>query len=43
MFEQILAIRQVLRDQKCQLDELRKLVHELLRAVLISALEHTAY
>ena len=43
MFEQILAVRQVLRDQKYQADELRKLVRERLRAVLISAFEHTAY
>ena len=43
MFEQILAMRQVLRDQKYQPDELRRLVHERLPAVLISAFEHTAY
>ena len=43
MFEQILAMRQMLRDQKYQPDELRKLVHDRLRAVLISAFEHTAY
>jgi phenylacetate-coenzyme A ligase PaaK-like adenylate-forming protein len=43
MFEQILAMGQVLRDQRYQSDELRKLVRERLRAVLISAFEHTAY
>jgi hypothetical protein len=42
MFEQFLAMRQVLRDQNYQSDELRKLVRERLRAVLISAFEHTA-
>jgi len=36
-------MRQVLRDQKYQSDELCKLVRERLRAVLISAFEHTAY
>lgn len=43
MFDQVLAMRQVLRDQKYQSDELRKLVRERLRAVLISAFEHTAH
>jgi hypothetical protein len=43
MFEQFLAMRQVLRDQNYQSDQLRKLVRERLRAVLISAFEHTAY
>jgi hypothetical protein len=43
MFEQFLAMRQVLRDQKYQSDELRKLVRERLRAVLISDFEHTSY
>ena len=43
MFEQLLAMRQVLRDQKCQSAELQRLVRERLRAVLISAFEHTAY
>ena len=43
MFEQILAMGQVLRDQRYQPDELRKLARERLRAVLISAFEHTAY
>jgi hypothetical protein len=40
---QLLAMRQVLRDQSYQSDQLRKLVRERLRAVLISAFEHTAY
>jgi phenylacetate-coenzyme A ligase PaaK-like adenylate-forming protein len=43
MFEQILALRQVLRDQKYQSDKLRTLVRKRLRAVLTSAFEHTAY
>jgi phenylacetate-CoA ligase len=43
MFQQLLAMRQVLRDQKYQSDELRKVVRERLRAVLTSAFEHTAY
>ena len=36
-------MRQVLRDQKYQSDKLQKLVRERLRAMLISAFEHTAY
>jgi len=43
MFEQTMAMHQVLRDQKYKSHDLRKLVRERLRAVLISAFEHTAY
>lgn len=43
MFEQLLAMRQILRDQKYQSDELNELARERLHAVLISAFEHTAY
>jgi len=43
MYKQLLAMRQVLRDQKYQSDDLRTLARERLRAVLISAFEHTAY
>ncbi len=43
MFEQLLAMRQVFRDQSYPSDILRELARERLRAVLISAFEHTAY
>jgi phenylacetate-coenzyme A ligase PaaK-like adenylate-forming protein len=43
MFEQLLAMRQVLRDQRCSSDEIRKLQLQRLRFVLISAYENTEY
>jgi phenylacetate-CoA ligase len=43
MFEQILAMSQVLRDQHYRSDKKQKVVRERLRAVLISAYENTTF
>jgi phenylacetate-CoA ligase len=43
MFEQILAMRQVLRDQKYPPTDLQLLARERLRGVLIAAFENTVY
>lgn len=43
MFEQISAMGQVLRDQRYPPEVVQKIAHKRLRAVLISAFDHTPY